>query len=65
MNELTKEDLDLLARISRHLTPSDTILAMYITPSDSLRRQADAMDQKEMDIKDFNHLLYRLTKPHA
>lgn len=57
--KLTKEEKELLGRILNYVKPFNpiSVQAVYISPSQRLRNEADEMDLREQDVEDFQDLI--------
>lgn len=57
---LTEQDIETLKRVYKLLTPKMTINAVYTTPAQSLRNQANAIEEKEKLMMEFRDLLSKI-----
>lgn len=65
--ELTQKEKELLLRILSDVQP-DSIMGIttgYTPPAEMLRRQADQIERKEKDIRDFSILVNKLVTPQS
>lgn len=49
--------IKLLRKIQSYLNPSPWINAINLSPAESMRRAADALDQKSKDLSDFDKFI--------
>lgn len=54
---MTPEQIQLLKRIYRRLTPSLMVNAVYISPAQQLRNQANELEANERDNIQFKELI--------
>lgn len=55
-----EEIIKILEKIKPYLVESHTTTLLYMTPAQQLRHNADLIEQKEADIKEFTELLSNL-----
>ena len=60
--ELTKEDEQLLKRVRKYLFNADSrfTYAVYVSPAQQLRDEADAIEAKERDCIAYDELLNKM-----
>jgi len=63
MNKFTQEETQLLKRILSYITVSDIGItqAVYISPAQRLRNQAEAIEQQERDVQALKVMLEEAT----
>jgi len=60
--KITQKEIALLWRIKDRITPQTLINAVYITPAQALRDQADQLEREACDGILFNALIEKLSK---
>lgn len=60
--EVTPEDIALMCRMGAYANISNITAAIYRSPAESLRYQADRIEDRERDIRAFNTLITNLSE---